>query len=214
MRPHPHPALSHRRERVLGEAGFTLLEVLVSLVVLGFILAGIAGGVQFGQRAAATQARSIASHADMGGAERLLRRLVADMDPGDGAESTVTGGANSLAFTTALGDAAAALGVAGEADVGIGVDEGHHLVLRWTPALHAFRLGPAPRPATAVLLDGVDRVDFAYWGRGAGGAGQWLSAWHEKDLPPLVRVRLRFMPETHRNWPDIIAATGRLHPGS
>ncbi len=200
------------------DAGFTLLELLVALVVLGFVLAGIAGGAQFGQRAAEMQARSIAGHADAGAADRLLRQLVAEMDPGNAADGAhVTGGASALAFTTDLGRSAAALSGEGDAEVGLGVDAGHRLVLRWTPALHAIRLAAAPPPTTAVLLDGVERVEFAYWGHGEGGgeggAGEWLSAWTEKDLPPLVRIRLRFLPELHRSWPDIIAATERLRPG-
>ncbi len=196
--------------------GFTLLEILVALVVLGFVLAGIAGGVQFGQRAADMQARSIAAHADMGSVDRLLRRLVAAMDPGSLSDPPhITGGATALGFTTDLGSAATAMGD-GEADIGLVVDAGHHLVVRWQPALHAVRLGPAPGPQTSVLLDGVDRVEFAYWGhaqgggQGSGGAGQWLTTWNERDIPPLVRIRLHFAPGTKRSWPDIIAATERL----
>ncbi len=190
--------------------GFTLLEILVALVVLGFLLAGIAGGVQFGQRAADMQARSIAAHADMGSVDRLLRRLVAAMDPGSLSDPAhITGGAAALGFTTDLGSAATAMGD-GEADVGLVVDAGHHLVLRWQPALHAIRLGSAPAPQTSVLLDGVDRVEFAYWGHAEGGGGQWLATWKERDIPPLVRIRLHFAPGTKRSWPDIIAATERL----
>ena len=191
------------------DQGFTLLEILVALVVLGFVLAGIAGGVQFGQRAADMQARSIAAHADMGAADRLLRRLVAAMDPGTVTEDPkLSAAATALGFTTDLGSAAAALGD-GEADIGLGVDGAHRLVVRWTPALHAIRLGPQPPPRSAVLLDGVERVDFAYWGHGEGGGGAWLTSWTEKDIPPLVRIRLRFTPEAHRAWPDIVAATER-----
>ena len=190
--------------------GFTLLEILVALVVLGFVLAGIAGGVQFGQRAADMQARSIAAHADMGSVDRLLRRLVAAMEPGSLSDPPrITGGTAALGFTTDLGSAATALGT-GEADIGLVVEAGHRLVLRWQPALSAIRLGPAAAPRSSVLLDGVDRVEFAYWGHGEGGGGQWLAAWKERDIPPLIRIRLHFAPGTYRSWPDIIAATERL----
>ena len=189
-----------------------MLELLVALVVLGFVLAGIAGGVEFGQRAADMQARSIAAHADIGAADRLLRHLIAEMDPGTVNEPpTIAGGPATLAFTTDLGRAAGALG-GGDADIGIGVDAAHQLVMRWVPALHAIRLAPAPQPEDSVLLDGVDRVEFAYWGSAGGNAGQWLSSWTGKDIPPLIRVRLHFLAALRRTWPDIIARTERLHP--
>ena len=192
------------------EHGFTLLELLVALVVLGFVLAGIASGVQFGQRAADMQARSIAAHADIGAADRVLRRLVAGLDPGSAnSPPNFTGGAAALGFTASLPSGAGLPGE-GEADLGLGVDAAGRLVLRWTPAIHAIRLGPVPAPQTAVLLDGLDRVEFAYWGHGEGGAGQWLSAWTEKDIPSLIRIRLHFASAAHRTWPDIIAATERI----
>lgn len=198
----------------MRQAGFTLLEVLVALVVFGFVLAGIAGGVQFGQRAADMQARSIAAHADMGAADRILRRLIAAMDPGTAFEPVrIGGGPMALGFTTDLGQAAASLGD-GEAEVGIGVDGAHRLVLHWIPALHAIRIGPPPPMQTAVLLDGVQRVEFAYWAHAQNGAGQWVTAWAERDIPALVRIRLVFTPEAHRSWPDIVAATERIRPGT
>ena len=191
------------------DGGFTLLELLVALVVLGFVLAGIAGGVQFGQRAADMQARSIAANADMGSVDRLLRRLIAAMQAGSlAAPPHLTASASSLGFETDLGSAAAALGT-GEAEVGLGVDAAHRLVLRWQPVVHAIRLGAPPVPQSSVLLDGVDRVEFAYWGRGPGGGSQWLSSWTDREVPTLIRIRLHFLPETHRIWPDIIAATQR-----
>ena len=189
--------------------GFTLLELLVALVVLGFVLAGIAQGVQFGLRAWNIQSRDIGAHDDADAADRILRALVAGMDPGTATEGAgVVGGAARLAFTTDLGRAGGGLG-AGEADVALLV-AGGELVLRWAPSVHAVRLGPPPAPTSSVLLPGVERVEFAYWGHGQGGGGAWLAAWAEKDLPPLVRIRLVFPPSARRRWPDIIAPTMRL----
>jgi general secretion pathway protein J len=196
------------------ESGFTLLELLVALVVLGFVLAGITGGVQFGQRATTMQVKGIAAHVDLDSADRILRRLVAGMDPGSATEPPrLSAGPTALGFTTDLSQAAAALPGDGQADIGLGVDAAHRLVLRWTPALHGVQLAPPPVPATAVLLDGVERVEFAYWGdTGSGGRG-WVTNWTGKDIPPLVRIRLLFPADSQRHWPDIIAPTERLRPG-
>jgi general secretion pathway protein J len=191
--------------------GFTLLELLVALVVLGFVLAGIAQGVQFGLRAWTMQSQDVGAHADVDAADRVLRHLIAQMDPGtSGAPPNLVGSAGSLAFTTDLGQAAAALGVH-DANVALLVQD-HNLVLRWTPVVHGVRLDPAPPPATTVLLPGVDRVEFAYWAHGEGGAGSWQTTWVEKDLPPIVKIRLIFPAAAHRRWPDIVAPTMRLRP--
>ncbi|WP_158746993.1 prepilin-type N-terminal cleavage/methylation domain-containing protein [Acidisphaera sp. L21] len=194
-----------------GDGGFTLLELLVALVVFGFVLAGIAGGVQFGLRAGDMQARRIAADSDLSAADRILRRLIAEMDPGTLTEAPeIAGRAGSLGFITDLGFAAAGRLGNGEAEVGLGVDEGHRLVLHWTPYRHAINLGPVPVPGVSVLLEGVDRVQFSYWGHAEGGSGQWLSAWTEKEIPPLVRIRLTFIPGKGQAWPDIVAATARV----
>ena len=125
--------------------GFTLLEVLVALVVLGLILAGLTQGTQFGLHVARRQTEVIANAGDMDAAERLLRRLIEQMNPGTSTHAPLlAGGPGSLAFTANLAAAAPALGVA-EADVSLGVTADHRLVLRWTPHLHATLLGPRRR---------------------------------------------------------------------
>ncbi len=211
------PALSQRERETNGavaESGFTLLELLVALVVFGFVLAGLVGGLQFGLRAQDTQARTISAQADLGGTDRLLRNLVAEMEPGSGSEPPdITGGPHALDFVTDLGRAAAGLGEGGSALVALGVDGQHRLVLRWEPVVHAVRLRPGPAPGMAVLLTGLDGVDFAYWAHGQGGGGSWQTTWADSGIPPLVRIRLRFPADSHRSWPDIIATTERLPTG-
>lgn len=188
--------------------GFTLLEVLVALVVLGFMMAGLAQGVRFGTRAWDTQARVIAERGELDAVDRALRRLIERMAPGrDREPAGVRGEADRLAFTSELPLAASA--IARAADVAILVGGGR-LVLRWTPHLHARRLGPDPVPTEEVLLHGVARVEFAYWAP----AGAWTSVWSERAPPALVRVRVVFPEGDRRRWPDIVAAPLRERPGT
>ena len=188
----------------MRQAGFTLLELLVGLVVLGFILAGLGGGVRYGLRAADTQARLSAGRGELDAVDRTLRRMIEQADPGSAQGGPLFHGApGRLVLTSALPAAATVR----QADLALGVDAAHRLVLRWTPHLHAVRFGPAPAAEEAELLRGVDRLELSYW------SGGWRTVWEEQALPGLVRVRIVFPPGDARHWPDIVAAPMRLRAG-
>lgn len=213
--PHAHCAARHETARygpgdgargraMRHQGGFTLLEVLVALVVLGMLVLGLTQGIHFGLKTWASQTRTIAAHEDLDAVDRTLRRLIESMDPGSPAEAvSIDGSASSFAFPSELPDFAAAL-PSRRADVALGVDAAHRLVLRWTPHLHAVRLGPAPPAQQSELLRGVDHVELAYWPSGAGGG--WQTLWKQPLPPALVRIRLVFTEGDKRHWPDIIAA--------
>ena len=70
----------------------------------------------------------------------------------------------------------------------------HRLVLRWRPAPHVSWFGPLPPPQEAVLLERVERVEFAYWKDQPGGGGGWQRGWNEPAAPALVRLRIISRP--------------------
>jgi general secretion pathway protein J len=189
-----------------GDAGFTLLEVLVALTVLGFLMVGLTQGVRFGLLAWDRQSRITDARMELDALDRLLRRVIEQMDPGTRRDPPVIEGATgSIAFRTDLGPAAGALGVR-DAEARLAV-AGGQLVLSWRPHLRAIRFGPPPAPDTTVLLRGVAALEIAYWGEGG-----WQSNWAERRLPALVRLRLRFAEGDRRRWPDIVAAPLREAP--
>lgn len=208
--------------RARPDAGFTLLEVLVSLVVLGFLMAGLTQGTRFGLRALDRQATRAATVGDLDAVDRVLRRLVEAMDPGNARESPVVeGGRNTLRMVTDLGAATVALRE-GLAEIRLVVEDGR-LVMLWAPARHVIPLSPPPPLLRAVLLEGVAGLDLAYWGPAEKGAVPgWQPVWAQPALPTLVRVRLVFPEDepgrgTRRGavgrWPDIIAAPRRERDG-
>lgn len=190
------------------ERGFTLLELLVALLVLGMVMAGVTQGLRFGLRATERQEQLTTQRGDLDAVDRLLRRLVAQMDPGTRrTPPVVLGDADALSFTTDLGEAAGALNTT-IANVQIAVQNGR-LLLRWRPAPHVARPGPPAAFSTVVILEGVEGFSFQYWGTVGDGPPVWQSQWRQRSLPKLVRIRLSFSPGSARRWPDIVAAPVR-----
>ena len=188
------------RRSASGEAGFTLLEVLVALAVFGFLVLGLARGADFGLRAWSRQERGIAGRSEIDAVDRTLRGLVSRLDP----SSPVTGTAHAVALTSQLPQTAVL--ATHEADMAIGVGPARRLLLRWTPRLHARRFGPPPAPEEAELLSGIERLDIAYWPQGG---SAWLDAWTAREPPAMIRFRIAFPASDVRHWADIITTPMR-----
>ena len=199
--------------RVTGRdsaAGFTLLEVLVMLVVLGLLLAGLSQGLRFGLLAWRTEARLQAAHGELDALDRTFRHLVETLEPGTvTTPSSLRGEAGRVSFTATLPAAARALPTR-LADVTLYLDGAHRLVLDWTPHRHAVRVGAPPMPVEEVLLRGVAAVRLAY---AASSGGGWQDSWTSPYPPALIRLRLVFPAGDPRRWPDLVAAPRRDRVG-
>jgi general secretion pathway protein J len=183
--------------------GFTLLELLVVLTVLGFILVGLAQGLHFGLLTWATEVRLSGRNDDFIPLDSLVRHLVEGADPGTDVDpAPFVGSRGQLHCLTALPDAGTAGGVR-RIEATLLVDASHRLVLRWQPYVHARRLRPVPAVVESELLRGVSDVELAFWSPGSG----WVISWRSPNLPALVRLRVRFPAGDARYWPDIVAAT-------
>jgi general secretion pathway protein J len=189
--------------------GFTLLEILVALVVLGFLMLGLAQGTRFGVDAWQRQARTLAERGDLDAVDRALRRLIEQADPGEGTKPPHFIGAPArLEFATELPLAASTL-PSRRANVALAVDPANRLVLRWVPIAQAARRDLPPQENE--LLQGVDHLDLSYL-RPVSNGGGWFDKWTGPTLPELVRIRIVFLKGDRRHWPDIVAAPMREQP--
>ena len=208
-------------ERGSGDAGFTLLEIVVALVVLGILLSTLTQGVQFGLAAFDRQDRMIQTGGRLEAVDRTLRRLIEQLDPGTSTDGdSIVGARHGLVFRSPLRIADAAGGPGGNAsrdapegppddlaDLRLSVDPAHELILAWLPHRHVIPTGPVPTPHREVLLTSVERIDVSYF---AGGV--WHNRWTDPEPPDLIRVRLVFPDNDPRHWPDIVAAPERAQP--
>lgn len=185
--------------------GFTLLETLVALVVLGFLVVGLTQGVRFGLSAWGTEARIMARHEDLDAVDRTLRSLVRQMDPGTPTDPREVSGTNSRLLFTSRMPAAAGGKIA---DMVLSADAAGNLVLEWTPHLHARPIAAPLPPRSEVLLSGIERVELSYL-RSAASGGGWVEDWNKRSLPALVRIRIVPRSGETRRWPDIVTAPVR-----
>ena len=193
------------------QGGFTLLEMLVVVVVLGFLMLGLTQGVRAGLALWDAQTRRVGETAELDAAARILRTLLsgiappasAGVAPGPASTAEIKGSADSLAF---VGDLPTGLGSTRRADITLELREAR-LVLRWTPHRHELSTAPAPEPIETELVRGVDRLDLAYWGSPSPEqpAG-WQAQWDGPAIPELIRIRLVFAKDDRRRFPALIAA--------
>lgn len=187
--------------------GFTLLEMLVAVTVLGFLLAGIAQDFDFGLRAWSMQARLAGGHEGLDAVSRTLRGLVTRMDAGSAdTPPRIDGTASRLSFTT---DLPASPTLPRHADVVLAVDEAHRLVLRAAPHVQAASGARPTEPSSTILLDRVDSVRFSFL---PPGGSAWTDSWQKPYPPRLVSVHLEFPRGDGRRWPDIVAAPAQGRP--
>lgn len=194
-----------------GQDGFTLVEMLVSLALLGvtatLLLAAISTGRGTQRRAedAALAAESVA--AAQGVLRDRLQAMVADtLYGGPGARVDVRGDGSVLSWTA---PPAAAFQPS--------PPQRFRLLLTQAGELSLFSLDPLSTRANpdAPQLSGWRRVpllgnaatlSISYFGPVAPGrARAWTGFWQERaTLPDLVRVRVGFARGDRRTWPDLI----------
>ena len=204
------PPNSARKRRA---GGFTLVELLVALIVLGFISVLMLGGLRFGARAWEAGGARIERVADVQVAQRFLRRQIAAARP---LASRQDGHATAIGFEgdgeemRLIAPLPAYLALGGLYRISLFVDEHDgrdRLMLTWQ--LHQSEKDDDIRPAEgqeSVLIDDVLDVEFEYFALGPeDGDGEWLDQWVAEDgLPALVRVRVKFDEDDARRWPELV----------
>ncbi len=198
------------------QAGFTLLEIIVALVVFGFLFVGLTEGTRTGFALWHAQTRRAGETGELDATARVLRSLLSGVPilPA-GADATppqaiaITGEADRLAF---VGDLPTGLGATRRADITLELRAGR-LILDWAPHRHEAAGAPPGAPTETELIHGVDRLELAYFGSASPEQMPgWQAQWAGPGLPLLIRVRLRFAKGDGRRWPELIAAPQLLVP--
>ena len=182
-----------------GRNGFTLLELVIAVAVLGLVMVGVVQGVRYGLKSWDSQTRQISRTAEIDGVDRVVRDLLEGVQGSQA--SAFQGARDQLAF---VGRLPLAAGPSRSANIAFAVTADHRLVMLWSPHRHATNL-VAPRVVEAELLRNVRAVEFSYWPAADQGGAGWQTSL-TGSLPTLIRLHFVFMPDDPRHWPDIVAA--------
>jgi general secretion pathway protein J len=183
-----------------GESGFTLLEVLVSLILLALVLVLLAGGVRYA-RSTWNAAARLDELAGSDVAETFIRARLAEAMP---IYEQRKAGVMQVLFQ-GTSDAVSFVAPAPNGPVGAGLyrytleaessagEARQALVVKLAPYFAASaEPGAAPAPDRHALVRSIRSLSFRYFGRSEIGAQPaWHAAWTRPDaMPRLVEIAI------------------------
>lgn len=194
------------------QRGFTLLELLIGLSLLGLMLVLLFGGLRLGFRSWDAGEERFESSSQLGVAQGFLRRQLSQIYPlrwKAAPERPIAFVGESRAVRFA-GQLSSQFGLAGVhlivLEQGDG-EEGPELIMRWRrPSRDMQDFSALQEEDKAVLVKHVKDVAFAYYGaENDQTEPAWRDEWtFDQRLPSLIRLRLTL--DGDQPWPDIIVA--------
>ena len=192
------------------QRGFTLVEVLVAMTLLGIMLALLFGAISMSARNQRAAETKMAHSDELRLVGNFVQQLIAHSLPlvwidRDGRRLIFEGKSDEIRF--------AALLPAHRGGGGVQlVTLKHHRAGKRRPLELHYRYadpehpldGPAPEPERVILLEDVDGVSFSYFGKhGTDSEPAWRDAWQDKErLPGLVSLKLH-ASSSAQAWPEL-----------
>jgi general secretion pathway protein J len=213
---------SQRGVRTRSDAGFTLMEVLVSLVLLALLLALLAGGLRYARSTWDATAR-LDELAAFDMAETFLRARLAEAMPlyeqrrAGTVRALFHGAGDTMSFVAPAPNGPAGAGLYRytlEAAVGAGPGR-RTLVTKLAPHLPSISDSVGGRPPQQYdLLRNVRSVSFRYFGRSElRGEPAWHAAWPRTDVMPSL-VEIAIVRDDREGGPVFLTIELRLQAGT
>jgi general secretion pathway protein J len=202
--------VTRSRRGCASSPGFTLLELLIAITLLGLLMAALFGGLRLGARAWERSEERLDESSRLQVVQNFLRDRLAQAYPLETEDETgrfvlvFEGAEDAVRFVTLMPEF---LGT-GFAELVVTVDEQSEfkdLVVQWRRFAFPTELEEG-EPQVKVLLEDVEALEIAYYGAlGEGEPAIWQERWQgSRALPELVRLRVVFPPDDPRSWPDLI----------
>jgi len=198
-----------------AERGFTLVEMLVAMTILGIMMTLLFNGLQIGIRTWDSISATTRQSRDRFFAGQFIRRSLEEIQPvlldsADGSRRvSFSGGRESLRFVGVMphqvGDGGLHWMTLKLADSA----SGKQLILEhelFQPA--GWERYVEQSPDRVVLLDGLEQLEFAYIAReNYARGGPWENTWTGAGrLPALIRIRIRTTGRAPDDWTELLVA--------
>lgn len=192
--------------------GFTLLELLIGMTLVGFILSLLFAGLNLGTRSWEAGEQRMVTSSRQAVVVDFIRRAIEKTYPlrwrvGEEDRLAFAGEAESLRFvgTVAMHD-----GASGNHLIALDLvdgETGRDLVMRWQlPDPGAPGFEPIEQAEPKVLIKAVKEMALAYFGAQSETEDPaWHDQWLDQKTPPEL-IRLQLTMENGETWPDIVAA--------
>jgi prepilin-type N-terminal cleavage/methylation domain-containing protein len=190
-----------------NERGYSLIELLVVLALMGLIAIAMSGGIRFGAKVWERTGTQVELLEQTQGAQVLLRNLLSTVaprlfDPGNPNEDTFVGDRRRMSFTAPLSPSLGQGGLARFNLTASSENGATALEIAWKP-----RHGASVQ-SKQLLLRGAGAIAFSYATVDATGAIAWTDNWTaDAGTPVLIRIRADFAQSAAIRWPDLIVRT-------
>lgn len=197
--------------RPISARGFTLVEILVALVLLGLLAAMVTGGLRFGIRAWESGERRADDLTTIQSVQALLDGMVTQAAPVPNLDTDLpdfVGTPDELDF---IGPLPAHLGMGGLFRIrlkSLASNRARDLAMWWIPHHPEITPDDFADETPTLLIGGAESIRFEYFGSDDPRTpGRWSDTWRDMPtLPQLVRIDVIFDRDDPRRWPQMVVA--------
>jgi general secretion pathway protein J len=184
--------------------GFTLIEMVVALALMGMIAVILITSLQIGGHTWQRVMRAASSTEDIAQAQETLRLRLSSLYPDDRADvsrsSFLSSNGASLEFSGAAPDSTAD-GIL-RYQIAVSASLGALEVRSWRDQRdHLEALSNDSKPEE--LLSHVASMAVQFWLKSDETPGRWVDRWDSKQVPRLIRVDVAFGADDKRRWPPL-----------
>lgn len=205
-----------RNGQPFGQRGFTLLELLISITLLGLILVLLFGGLRLGVRSWDATQQQVDKLNTVRAVESFLRREMSLTHPyrwkkPTGPQLAFLGERNKISFITQLPPR---IGEGGLYAVSLELEKtgsGGRMIWKYLPVHSKMQdfsaLAQVPEMVLAVYeLSGTGDIWLSYFGRDSeNSAPRWSEQWaNDVRLPLLIKIQVKL--DNGLEWPDFVVA--------